>query len=694
MGCFFIANLIRDLQYYNHLNNRFVVECSLSVTRLRLVRFYRGGFWEAFKNAYLEKAPSTVRSLSSFLGGRATVQWVCLRNFSSQDHVSNHHFTMIKASVHAFFWAWLLCTCLACGTDTPPPTDSTDTPEEPAVINRDFTVRVFLQGDPGDLNVVLTKNGYATTVLEQNVHVTLLEINPNNYDEFHPYLALSRPTIEEQDNGLITMHYEIRPEANWDNGTPITAEDFAFTLKAIKNPLVNAVSLRPLVDFIQDIKIDPTNPKKFTLYCNLYHLAEASTGTLSILPAYFYDAQGLLTDFTVAELNDKDNKSRLTKDQRLIDFAQDFNNNYSDDAEQIVGGGPYKIAEVNRGQLVRLERKENWWGENVEAERINAYPKTLLYRILSDENNAITALKEQELDVMTYIPEDRFLEMQDNERMNKHFNLYAAPGFAYRYIGLNMKDPKLEDVRVRRAIAHLVDKESVVNDLSNGLATAVNGPVSPLKPHFKKDIPTVAFNIEKAIELLEEAGWTDTDGDNIRDKVVNGERMQLRLRFIYAQGKQFYKDVAKILKDEASRVGIDIALMPLEWSVMLDRLGERDYELSAIAWGQGPTLDDFKPVWHTESDTRSGSNMVGFGNAESDALIEQIRITTDDEGGRRTKLYHRFQDIVAEQQPYVFLVAPKICAAVHKRFKNAPVLSMRPGFTVRLFQLDEDYPKE
>ncbi|MGH1339161.1 MAG: ABC transporter substrate-binding protein, partial [Aureispira sp.] len=158
------------------------------------------------------------------------------------------------------------------------------------------------------------------------------------------------------------------------------------------------------------------------------------------------------------------------------------------------------------------------------------------------------------------------------------------------------------------------------------------------------------------------------------------------------KGKQFYKDLSQILKDEAERVGIDIQLVSMELAVIIKRLKDRDFDLMTLAWGQSPTLDDFKQIWHTESDTYEGSNMVGFGNEESDQLIETIRVTIDEEA--RTALYMRFQELVAEQQPYIFLMAPKLCSAIHKRFKNAAPISLRPGYFVRLFQLDENYKAE
>lgn len=596
---------------------------------------------------------------------------------------------MIHATVRYLSWVGLFLVCWACTSETP-----TDQPDEiPTKVDQDFTVKVYLKSDPGDLNALITTNGYANTVLDQNVHASLLEIDHNTYADYLPYLATKRPVSETLEDGRIAIHYELRPEAQWSNGTPITGEDVAFTLKAIITPQVHAAPLRTFFEFIEDFTINPDNPKKFTFICQPYHLSEAATGTMPIFPAYFYDAQGLLSEFKVSDFRDVKQTDDLLKNPRLKDFADDFNKNYSKEATQIVGAGPYNVTEIEANQYVRLERKKEWWGDQVDGPLIHAYPSVLLFRPIPDDNSATTILKEQEIDVMTQITEGKYLELKENELINQNFHLYTPPGFSYRYIGINMKRPQLSDVRVRKALAHLVDKDYITSELSSGLSIAVNSPVSPLKPHYNKNIPQKTLDIEKAQQLLQEAGWADSDGDNILDKVIDGKKTSLSLRYYYANGNQFYKDVATIFKDEATRVGIEIVLTPLDFNVMIERMQERDFDLYSLAWGQGPTLDDFKQIWHTDADSPNGNNMVGFGNEETDRLIEEIRTMTDDKDGKRTELYLKFQEMVDAEQPCIFLVAPKTCTAIHKRFKNAPALSMRPGHIIRLFQLDPNYQK-
>ncbi len=587
-------------------------------------------------------------------------------------------------NIFRFSNLFLICcflSCLSCNSTSTE--ENTETNSKKKIVDEEFTVRIYLGGNTDGLNGILAQSAISGEILDNNVHASLLEANPDGF-EFRPFLATERPEIKVLEDGSMTMDFEIREEAVWDNNTPVTAKDVAFTLKAIKNPKVNSAHLRPWFEFIEDVIIDDDNPKKFTIKCNkTYLLAEAVAGAFGVYPAYFYDPQELMSVFSIPELNNPANLNKLKSNSRIIDFADDFNFKFTHEPDMIVGGGAYQVTEMATHQYIKLELKENWWGNNVDVDYIAAYPEVLLFKIIDDDNNAILSLKEQELDVMTYIPEESFIELKENKRATDNFHLYTPNSFAYKYIGFNMNRPKLKDVRVRKAISHLLDKDIVVNELCSGFASTVDGPVNPMKKYYNKNLPKIEFNIEKAKSLFKEAGWSDSDGDNILDKVIDGKKTQMSLKFIYPQGKQFYKDVVQILKDEAERVGVHIDMVSSEWSVMQKDLNNKNYDLSGLGWGQTPFLDDFKQIWHTSS--FAGSNTVGFGNEETDLLIDQIRVTMDE--SKRNEMYLKFQEMVVEQNPYIFLVSPKLCTAISKRFKNAPSTPLRPGYWVRLFQL-------
>jgi peptide/nickel transport system substrate-binding protein len=201
------------------------------------------------------------------------------------------------------------------------------------------------------------------------------------------------------------------------------------------------------------------------------------------------------------------------------------------------------------------------------------------------------------------------------------------------------------------------------------------------------EIPSVPYDLDAAKRLLAEAGWKDSDGDNVLDKKIDGKKVNLSIEVTYPQGRAFYKDIATNLKYEAERVGIEIELNGMEGSSMYKKMTARDYELVCVGWGGVPMPDDFTQIWHSESNRADGSNLVGFESKRADKLIEKIKLTTDE--AKRTEMYKEFQRIVVKEHPYVFLLSPQSCMSINNKFKNTKVSSVRPGYTVRLFELAE-----
>ena len=557
--------------------------------------------------------------------------------------------------------------------------------------NTDNTVYVRLPADPDRLNPMLSTNSYARAVNEQMFYY-LLHFDPRSL-ELTPQLAKAKPTVEEITEGEyaggIAYTFEIHDEAQWDNGQPITARDFEFTLKALFNPRVNAAPVRAYLDFIADVQVDPANQKKFTVISNKkYIVAEAAVSNLPIIPAYVYDPQGLLLPFALKDLANAERAEALVKsDEALGLFAEAFNSaQYSREKGFIVGPGAYQFEEWQAGQQIVLTRKKNWWGDKLADKypALRAYPERLVFKIIPDPAATLAALKDQQIDVTSQIDAKDFVDLQQNELVNKYFELHAPSSLAYYYVGLNAKNPKLSDKRVRLALAHLVDVPNLIDDLFYGLAERTTGPFHPAKPYYHQGLKPLEYDPEKARQLLASAGWEDTNGNGIADKEISGQRVELELEYLISNASNFAKNQALLFEDNARKAGVKVNIVAKEFTVLIDDLKKRNYEMASGAWAQDPVADDPKQLWHTESGTPDGSNRTGFGNAETDQLIEEIRTTLDEK--KRNELYRRFQEIIYEEQPYIFLMAPKERLAISKRFTAAPSVR-RPGFFVNEFKL-------
>ncbi|MCW3127748.1 MAG: extracellular solute-binding protein [Bacteroidetes bacterium] len=518
---------------------------------------------------------------------------------------------------------------------------------------------------------------------------SLLGQDPVTFEDL-PGLAKAVPTPLKDSTGKgMSITYEIREDAKWDDGTPITGNDVAFSMKVIKNPKTDCQPYKGFFDFVEDVVTDPSNPKKVTFVCNNVHMHSVeNTGGLLILPSKIYDPKNLMASFTVKQLNDT--SKALASDPKIIEFATNYNSEkYQREKGYIVGSGAYEFSEWITGQKIVLKRKKNWWGEKYEKENVGfqAYPQQLVYQTINDYTAAIVALKGKKLDVAYGIKYKDFTELPKSEKVKENFNLHTPRSMQYHYFGMNLRNPKFADKKVRQALAHLTDVDKMVSVLTYGLADRVIGPIHPSKKEiYNSNIKPYDYNIEEAKKLLDEAGWKDSNHDGILDKNINGEHVEFNITFTYNAGNDTRRDAGLMFKESCRQAGINVDVVPQEWAMYIQNQKQHKFEMFYGAW-VGSTLDpDEKQIWHTEA-IEGGSNYVFFGNAETDKLVDDIRTELD--AKKRAPMYLKFQEILHDESPYIFLFAPKERIAISKRFTNAEAYDVRPGFAENMFKLED-----
>jgi len=555
-------------------------------------------------------------------------------------------------------------------------------------------VVVYVPGDMDKLNPVTSTSAYSNYA-ESRMFSQLLDIDPDSFVVF-PQLAKSRPEIKLIDDGEykggMSLTWEIRPEATWDNGSPITADDVIFSLKALKNPQVDDEQAKPSVEFIYDAVADPSNNRKFTYFCKTrYFKSEVEGGGFYIIPEYIYDPGKLMRKFSLKDLNEPETVSKLKSNPDIIAFAKDFNSEkFSRDKGAVVGSGPYEFDQWITGQRVILKRKQNWWGDKLKGTNRDfiANPDKIIYEVITDVNAATAALKGEKVDVLSGMKAKDYLELSRDRRMMEKYNFSKPQQLAFSYVGMNMRNPKLSDVKVRRALAYCVDVDKIIEKIAYCMSTRVAGPVSPSKPYYDKDLKLIPFDIKQANKLLDEAGWKDSDGDGIRDKVVNGQKVKLSLELKYPSGSDVVEKIATLFAENCKKAGVEVTQTQREWTVFLQEIKQHNFEMDFGSWISAPTPDDFKQIWATSS-YDGGSNYVGFGDQKSDEVIEKIRNEVDET--KRNLLYQQFQQMIYDAQPYIFFYSPLNREAIHARFTNANASKARPGYEENEFVLDRTF---
>ena len=525
--------------------------------------------------------------------------------------------------------------------------------------------------DPEQLNP-LTSNDAGASSLLGYIFESLLQRDPHTL-ELRPQLAIARPEISED---KLEYTFKIRQDAHFQDGRPLTGEDVLFTIKAIKCPLVNAPFQRVYFESIVNAELPDPSTIRFTAR-EPYFLNENVLGSIDVLPRHYYDPEDLLKAVTVTELaGDYDKHAESVRK-----FAQNFNQNF---ARNPMGSGPYKFKSWSTGQEVVLERDPKYWG-NGKPGIDQGFIDVRKSRVINNMDAALVNLKAGNLDMMGLQPL-QYLRQTSGGRFEKEYEKYIYSTPSYTYIGWNNVNPIFQDMRVRQAMTYLTNREQMVKTILFDLGQVVDGPIYRFRPEYDESLPSHPFDPQKALALLRESGWQDTDGDGILDKEIDGQRTPFRFEIKFNSGNDIRKGVALALQDELRKHGIDANVRALDWTIFLDEMRNHKFDAVILGWAMSVTEPDAYQVWHSSQAENKGSNMISYKNPRVDAILEEYRRSFD--AAKRIELYHEFQRILNVEQPYTFLFIQKAVTAVSRRFQGVEVLPIG-----RLRPLDWWVPK-
>ena len=555
--------------------------------------------------------------------------------------------------------------------------------EDRSIHHSTETVMVRLKSEPDFLIPILTTSSYARIVFRQ-IHAALMEMDPVKM-EYFPKLIIAKPRVtpilEGVNKGGYRYDFELRKEAKWDNGTPILAEDVLFTFKALINPKVLS-RYAPGIAFVQDIIIDKNNPRKFSVLtkeCVMNAVVEI--GTTEIYPKYYYDPKGIMDEFTFSSLKDPKSIAKIENGNEKLQAFADYFKNPALTHEKVQGAGAYRVKEWISGQKIVLEKKKNWWGSSLEKESpifINK-PNQLVYKIVPDETTALTMAKSGELDIVSEIVFENFDALKKNEMARQNLSFFSPRTSIYYYLGFNTQREVLKDKRVRRAIALITDVDYIIKNAVHGYGQRIVGPIMPYSKNYNNNLKLLKFDLKESARLLDESGWKDSDGDGWRDKVLHGKKVPLKVKFKIGRKSQVSKLMAELLSKAGKKVGILIeATVRDDRAIIIEDAPSGNFDM--ISLGARVYLP-YNPygAYHTDNFPPHGQNKTRFGTPESDAVIESI-ITNCDDPAKRKLDYFRFQELVYEEQPMIYLFNIKGRLVINKKFKGAASYTKFPGY--------------
>jgi peptide/nickel transport system substrate-binding protein len=431
-----------------------------------------------------------------------------------------------------------------------------------------------------------------------------------------------------KDGLAITFH--LRKGVRWHDGHPFAAEDILYTYQVTIDPKTPTAYAG---DFLKVKKAEVLDPHTFRVtYDRPFAPALMSWGS-AILPKHLLDGK----DITRSPL-----------------------------ARHPVGTGPYKFKEWVTGQKIVLTANPDYFEGR-------PYIDGYITRIIPDTATMFLELRANGIDRMSLTPL-QYSRQTENNLFRQNFNKYRYLSFAYTYLGYNLRKPMFADRRVRQAIAYAVNKQEIIDGIMLGLAKEATGPYKPGTWAYNSRVKTYPYDPQKARALLAEAGWQDANGDGVLEK--NGEPFVFEI--ITNQGNEIRAKCAEIIQKRLAEVGITVKIRVLEWAAFVnDFIKKGRFDATILGWTVSMDPDIYD-VWHSSKTKPDELNFIAYKNAEVDELLEQGRSTFDQK--QRKKCYDRIQEILAEDQPYLFLYVPDALPIIQKRFHGIEPAPLGIGY--------------
>jgi len=422
-----------------------------------------------------------------------------------------------------------------------------------------------------------------------------------------------RPELAESwqySRDCLDLTFKLRRDVRWHDGQPFTADDVVFTYETMISPRTPTAYGGDFKSVDSVKAVDPYTVH--VRYKNPNAKALQSWG-IWMLPKHLLE--------------------EAAREGKLREAPQNRTNP--------VGTGPYLFKEWKSGEKVVLVANPNYFEGRPYISRV-------VYRIIPSSATTFLELKAKGVDgaKLTAL---QFKRQTEYPAFRKSYTKYQYAANVYVYLGLNLRDPRFADRRVRQAFAHAINKREIIEGVRLGLAREATGPYKPGTWQYNQNVHQYPFDTAKARALLASAGWTATDSDGFL--VKNGQRFKFDL--LLAQGSDEGRKVSEIIQSSFKDLGVQVEIRVIEWAALLkDFIKKRNFEAVILAWGITPDPDQYD-IWHSSKTSPDELNRIGYANAEVDDLLEKGRGTCVE--AERKKYYDRLQEVLAEDQPIVFL---------------------------------------
>ena len=433
--------------------------------------------------------------------------------------------------------------------------------------------------------------------------------------------------VETSDDGLKYTFY-LQKDVTWhpregEEPKPFTADDVIFTYNVMMHPKT-ITSLKVRFEFIESVaKIDDYTVEFMLKRPILNALAKFS--------------------FKIIPKHGPENGEFLTREDPFV--------------HKPIGTGPFVLRNITGDHEVILVANDNYFQGRPHINKFIAKP-------FADQNIMSQALMFNAIDMIVLVNPRDIPQIQGDKRLV----LQPYNALSYSFFGYNIRNPLLADKRVRKAITYAVNRQEMLDSFFQGQGTIISGPYAPGSWAYNLDVQPLPYDPEKAIELLNEAGFVQGD-DGIMEK--DGEKLSLTLKVPIEKESEAVKRVVLAFKNYLGKIGVDIKGEFKEWmSWKEDVFLNHDFDVIFASWVFDDSAD-ITSLFHSSEIGPWMNNFGAYSNPEVDGFIVESKLTLDHE--KRRTIYRKLHSLLADECPYTFLWTLTNYAAYHKRLRHVAI---------------------
>jgi peptide/nickel transport system substrate-binding protein len=455
---------------------------------------------------------------------------------------------------------------------------------------------------------------------------------------YNPKTLVPEPDAAESwtiSDDKLTYTFKLRGDLKWSDGTPMTSADYKFAFDNASKPENKYPYISNLELIASYEALDPQ-----TIVIKMEEpIAVGLEAANAVTPLPKHVWEGL-------------DWSDPSKNPQIM--------------APTIASGPFKLREWRKDDHATFEANDNYY-------RGRPLLDGYTIRIVPSQEIAFQMLKSGEVDTAPITP-DNYAEVKTNPNLNL-YEWWPARA-TWSYLGFNLRRAHFQEVELRRALSHAIDRRAIAERIQNNLAQPTHSIYPPTTWVHNPNVPKYEYDPAKARQMLDEAGWT-VGPDGVRQKDGNS----LKLRILFGPNTNKVRErVATVTQQWLKDIGVDSEIQGLEWGAYLSALKTEPYDWDLFLGAWQATIE---PHWMNQiwrEDSIPELNSVAYVNEKVEALFEQGVKEFDLE--KRKNIYQEIQQIISEDAPYIFTTFPMSYEAINKRIGGIEASPLGTGHNV------------